>query len=279
VVTVAVRGMSVTNAISRVLSANNNWESILEIAKNPDIKIIISNTTEAGIVATADSIAAMPPASFPAKLLAFLYRRYQYFARDNTKGCVVLPTELIADNAHTLKKIVIELAAKNLLEADFMTWLNEANDFCNTLVDRIVPGRPGQDEQQKIAHELGYEDNLMVVVEPYNLWAIETDSDRVRETLSFTKANPEIKLVPSIYKYKEIKLRLLNGTHTLCCAIALWSGFNTVKEAMDNPIFKTFVVNLMQKEIGPAILDQDIKPVDIASFSREVIDRFSNPFL
>src|SRR5690606_14713076 len=222
---------SINNAISRVLSASKDWETILEAAHNPEMQIVFSNTTEVGIVLSNDKITDNPPASFPGKLLAFLYERYRHFKGDTTKGLVILPTELISDNATKLKKILHSLAAQNNLEKDFLAWLDEANDFCNTLVDRIVPGRLPKEEQQQTEQELGYQDQLMIMAEPFRLWAIETGSQRVKQILSFAEVDSSVVLVPSIDKFKEIKLRLLNGTHTLSCAAALWSGFITVKEA------------------------------------------------
>ncbi len=270
---------TLNNAISRVLSASNDWSSILEAAKNPALQAVFSNTTEVGIVMSNDQLTDAPPASFPGKLLAFLYERYGYFKGDPEKGLVILPTELISDNAQQLKKILLSLAAQNNLETAFVQWLEEANDFCNTLVDRIVPGRLPAAEQEATEALLGYQDELMIMAEPFSLWAIETDSVRVREKLSFAPVDAGIVLVPSIDKFKEIKLRLLNGTHTLSCAAALWSGFTTVKEAMNNDTFNQFVRGLMQQEIGKAILDPYIEQHDVDTFSSSVIDRFSNPFL
>lgn len=270
---------SVNNAISRVLSASKDWKAILEAARNPDMKVVFSNTTEVGIVLSNDKVADNPPASFPGKLLAFLHARYQHFGGDNSKGLVILPTELISENATKLKKILHNLAAQNNLGADFSKWLDEANDFCNTLVDRIVPGRLPENEQKETEQELGYQDKLMIMAEPFRLWAIETDSQRVKDALSFAQVDDGVVLVPSIEKFKEIKLRLLNGTHTLSCATALWAGFITVKESMQNKTFNAFVRGLMQNEIAKAIVDEHIKTQDVDDFSNRVIDRFSNPFL
>ncbi|SEG68027.1 tagaturonate reductase [Sphingobacterium lactis] len=267
------------NAISNVLSASKDWQEILKAAENPDLDIVFSNTTEVGITLSNDSIEENPPSSFPGKLLSFLYHRFHHFDGDEQKGLVILPTELISDNATKLKKIIITLATQNQLSAAFIAWLTSANDFCNTLVDRIVPGKLTTQDKMEVENLLGYQDDLMIMAEPFSLWAIETDSERVKQKLSFAKADENIKLVPSINKFKEIKLRLLNGTHTLSTAIALWSGFETVTEAMNNKHFHQFVDNLMRLEIGPAIVNQHIEKDDTAQFSRRVIDRFSNPFL
>lgn len=270
---------TLSNAISRVVAASHDWPLVLDAAANPDLEIVISNTTEAGIVESDDRISDTPPSSFPGKLLAFLYQRYQHFEGDMEKGLVILPTELITDNASKLKSIVHALAAKNKLEHPFIEWLEQANHFCNTLVDRIVPGRLPKEQHEATELLLGYTDQLMIMAEPFSLWAIETDSDRVKKTLSFAAVDKGIVMVPSIEKFKEIKLRLLNGTHTLSCAAAICGGFQTVKEAMQNDAFKTFVERLMLQEIGLAIQDQSITASDVREFSASVIDRFSNPYL
>ncbi|WP_343557819.1 tagaturonate reductase [Sphingobacterium sp.] len=269
----------INNSISRVLAANQHWSEILKSAENPDLEIVFSNTTEVGIVISEDHINDAPPASFPGKLLAILYRRFVYFNADENKGLTVVPTELISDNGAKLKSIIIDLAKLNKLPNEFIDWLDTANDFCNTLVDRIVPGALPLAEYTKTCALLGYDDQLMIMAEPFRLWAIETSSDRVKQRLSFALADPNVLLVPSIEKYKEIKLRLLNGTHTLSCALALLAGFETVKEAMQNAAFNQFIRLLMRDEIGPAILSDSISVADINDFSSKVIDRFANPHL
>lgn len=269
----------INNVISRVLSAHDEWKAILQAAQNPMLQILVSNTTEVGIVLSDDKMTDSPPASFPGKVLSFLYARYQYFQGAADKGLVVLPTELISYNGEKLKKIIFSLARQNDLEPAFFTWLESANDFCNTLVDRIVPGALPDADHQKAEAMLGYKDELLIMAEPFRLWAIETDSERVKAALSFAEVDPGIRLVPSIEKYKEIKLRLLNGTHTLVCAAALLNGVETVKGAMANPVFREFVENLMYSEIGPAIVDSHITQSEVDDFAKQVIDRFSNPFI
>lgn len=259
-------------AISRVLSAREEWNEILATAASADIEVIISNTTEAGIVESNDNIHDTPPASFPGKLLSYLYARYRAFSGDASKGLVILPTELISNNGDVLKQYTISLAQKNNLEDAFIHWLTSANTFCNTLVDRIVPGA-------FVDESLGYTDDLMIMAEPFTLWAIEANDPKVKEILSFESVDTGVVITPSVYKFKELKLRLLNGSHTFTCAYALLQGFVTVKEAMENASFKTFIEELAFNEIGQAIESEEITREDINDFASSVIDRFSNPFL
>src|SRR5665647_3929561 len=189
-------------SISRVLSATNEWDSILECAANPDMQVIISNTTEVGIVLTQDNIHHTPPHSFPGKLVAFLYQRFKYFNGDIQKGMVIIPTELIPNNGDILLSIVLELAHQNNLETSFIDWIENANYFCSSLVDRIVPGKLQPAEQEKVEAALGYTDELMIISEPYSLWAIESDNERVKEILSFAKGDNSVVLAPNINKFR-----------------------------------------------------------------------------
>ena len=74
----------------------------------------------------------------------------------------------------------------------FMDWLENANYFCNSLVDRIVPGKLPPAMQAKMEAETGYTDELMIMSEVYRLWAIESDKKRVHDVLSFSKADPGV---------------------------------------------------------------------------------------
>jgi tagaturonate reductase len=270
----------VNASISRVLSASNEWNEILKLASNADMQIILSNTTESGIVLDKnDKITNEPPASFPGKLLAFLYERWKAFNGSEESGMVIVPTELISDNGTMLKAIVTGLAALNDLEPEFLEWLNIHNHFCNSLVDRIVPGKLSAEEQKKAEDKLGYEDDLMIMSEVYGLWAIESSSEKVKDVLSFAQADKGVVITSSIEKFKEIKLRLLNGTHTFSCAMAFLAGFNTVKEAMADPAFSSYIDMLMKDEISRAIISKEISVDEKRTFAQNVIDRFSNPYL
>ena len=269
----------INSSISRVVSAKEQWADILQCAHNPDMQLIISNTTEVGIVLTEDDITLAPPSSFPGKLLAFLYERYKAFSGSAESGMVIVPTELITENGTRLREIVLELAEQNKLEKAFIQWVASANHFCNSLVDRIVPGKLPAAEQKDAENRLGYTDELMIMAEPFRLWAIEAGSDRVKEVLSFANADKGVVVTPDIEKFRELKLRLLNGTHTFSSAIAVFAGFQTVKEAMANEQMSGFVRRLMMLDIAPAVAGDTISYNEACAFANTVIDRFRNPFI
>ncbi len=284
--TLSVRGLEggteldqpvICSAISRVISATHQWSEFMKAASSEYLKIVISNTTEVGVQLLEESIFQEPPASFPAKLLAFLYERYKIFKGKPDAGMIIIPTELLTDNGGKLKSILTDLSNFNKLESSFIEWLVRHNRFCSSLVDRIVPGKPEPSIKEKLEKSWGYEDDLMSVCEPYRLWAIEGE-EAVRNVLSFYKVDEGVVIAPDINKFKELKLRLLNATHSLSCGLAYVSGFKTVRSAMEDVLFESYIRNLMMDEIAPAI-PYMISESEKREFGLKVLDRFRNPFL
>ena len=269
----------INSSISRVLSAKEEWNKILQCASNANMQLIISNTTEVGITLVDDDVNANPPVSFPGKLLAFLLARFHAFNGSIESGMVIVPTELIVDNATKLKSIVVELAKQNSLGDEFINWIETANDFCNSLVDRIVPGKLSQAEQKTTEEKLGYSDELMIMSESYRLWAIETTNERSKKILSFAKVDSGVIIADNIDVYRELKLRLLNGTHSFTCGLAFLAGFRTVKDAMANATFFSFETTLMMEEIAPSIVYDRLSLLDARDFAMKVLDRFRNPYI
>jgi tagaturonate reductase len=189
---------------------------------------------------------------------------------------VIVPTELIPQNGKKLEAIILELAHNNALEGAFMDWLESSNYFCDSLVDRIVPGRLPQPQKEALQKAAGFTDELMIMSESYSLWAIEASNPVVADKLSFCKADAGVVIAHDIDKFRELKLRLLNGTHTFSCGLAFLAGFTTVKEAMESNEIAGYMQNLMLNEIAPSI-PLKIETVDSTDFSNKVLDRFRNP--
>ncbi|MES2454741.1 MAG: tagaturonate reductase [Bacteroidota bacterium] len=284
--TICVRGLEggqpveeniISSAISKVLSADKDWFEILKIAASTDLQVIVSNTTEVGIQLVHEKISLNPPASYPAKLLSALYARYQNIGSAPAADIVIIATELIPDNGKKLEAIVYQLAAFNELEPDFATWLETHAFFCNSLVDRIVPGKPDGAALSVLEEELGYQDNLLIMAEPYRLWAIEGD-EKVSKLLNLESADPGVIVRPDIEIYRELKVRLLNGSHTLACAIAYLSGIETVNTAMRDQNLRNYITEVMREEIIPAIPYQ-VDLAEASAFADAVLDRFANPYI
>ena len=264
----------ICSAISRVLSARKQWPEVLQTVHDPELKIIISNTTEVGLQFVPENVFGNIPSSFPGKLLAVLHERFTFL---NQEKLIVIPTELISDNGEKLRAIINELAKFNHLDKDFMEWLDDKVKFCNSLVDRIVTKDPGEELLKDIQEEIGYDDELLTMCEDYRLWAIAGDNE-VKQVLSFATGDNGAFVKPDIDIFKFLKLHLLNGTHTLSASLAYLAGFDIVKQGMEDKVFSSFVEQLMLKDIAKAI-PYEIEKGVMEKFAFKVLDRFRNPFL
>ncbi len=264
-------------SISRVLAAGSHWTEIIKCAHNPEMKVVISNTTEVGIQLVKEKISQNAPSSFPGKLLAFLMERFHAFGGSKESGMIIIPAELIPDNGTKLKEIILALAKFNEVEASLLSWIENDNVFCNSLVDRIVSGKPSKDELARLENNLGYKDDLLSVSELFSLWAIEGD-DMVKEVLSFSKENKGVVISENIDLYRELKLRLLNGTHTFNCGLAFLAGFELTRDAMLDKEYGSFAAALMHEDIAAAI-PLTIPAETKHNYANDVIERFCNPYI
>ena len=253
--------------VSRCVDPYNNYEDYLALAKNPDFRFIISNTTEAGIAFDAKcNFEDRPALSFPGKLTQLLYQRYL----GHLPGFVILPCELISDNGDELKKCVLKYAATWELGEDFASWVENENSFCNTLVDRIVTGFP--EDSEKLFEEIGREDKLLNTAEPYHLWVIEGDFEN---ELPMKKAGLNVIWSNDVAPYKKMKVRILNGSHTSLVFPSLISGIETVKESLDDEQLSAFLNRCLFDCILPLLEDKE----EIKAFAAAVLERFANPYI
>ncbi|CUN06633.1 MULTISPECIES: tagaturonate reductase [Turicibacter] len=265
----------IIDSISEFIDPYMNFEAYLQLAEVETLELMISNTTEAGIVLDeSDSIEATPPKTFPGKVLAFLLHRYRHFNGDLTKGLYIVPCELIDNNGDELHRCVKRLAEVHHLEEGFMTWLDEANTFTNTLVDRIVPGYPAK-RIEEFTNQFGYLDKNMVLGEVFHLWVIE-DRNGISSVLKGAEANLNILFVKDIKPYKIRKVRILNGLHTLMVPVSYLYGIDTVGETMNDDLMLTFLNHTVEDEMIPAT-ERYLTADELRQFAKEVYDRFNNP--
>jgi tagaturonate reductase len=272
-----------TKEVRLVKSVQESVSSYRDYAKyekyilSPDLKIVVSNTTEAGITYVEDDdLTATPPTSFPGKVTALLYHRYKHFNGDPTKGLMFICCELIEDNATTLHKYVLRHAERTNLGADFINWVETACTFCDSLVDRIVPGFP-RDNINEIKEELGFDDNLVVKGEFYHLWVIGGKGyEKLQAELPLDKAGLHVVFQPSIKAFRDKKVRILNGSHTGMVPVALQLGCETVADAFHTPIVNKFINEMVEKEVLPVIEGDQ---AELKAFSAEILERFLNPYI
>jgi len=267
----------IITCLAGVCSAYDEYGAYAEFAKSPELRFILSNTTESGIVFDqSDRIEMEPPNSYPGKLTKFLYERFQHFDGAQDKGLIILPTELIEKNGGTLKEYCLKLAALWALPAAFASWLTGCNTFCNTLVDRIVTGYP-KDDAQALEGELGYSDKFLLAGEPFAFWAIESDDPAaIARELPLDKAGLPVVFSRDIQPYKERKVRLLNGAHTSSVFAAYLSGLETVGDMMKDPLMRKFLEAAVFDEIAPMV---PLPADEVKSFADSIIERFENPFI
>lgn len=255
-------------SISRAINPYRNFEDYITLAENQDFRFIISNTTEAGIVFSADDkLTDRPAKSFPAKLTQLLYARYQA----GLNGFVIFACELIDNNGKQLENFVAEYAKLWGLGEDFCKWIAEENDFCNTLVDRIVTGYP-KDEAESLLAETGYEDKLLDTAEPYHFWAIEGEHEK---ELPFHTAGLNVIWTDDVSPYKKRKVRLLNGSHTSLLFPSLLCGAETVKQSLDDVDLNKYLNTCLFDYILPALGDTE----ENRQFACAVLERFANPYI
>ena len=263
------------SCIQKGINPYNDYEEYLELAKEDSLQFLISNTTEAGIAYNdKDTLEGYPHQSFPAKVLALLYKRFQHFDGDPKKGLTIIPCELINHNADTLKEILLKYASKWELEEDFTDWLKEHNSFHNTLVDRIVPGYP-KDDIESYQSQLEYEDKLIVAAEVFLLWVIEGD-EKLKAKIPFDKIDENVLIVKDMQPYRTRKVRILNGAHTTMVPFSILYGNDTVKETLDDEFTGKFIQDAVLEEINPTL---SLSEEELKTFSEEVFDRFRNPFI
>lgn len=267
----------IASAINKVVSAADQWDLIVEAARNPALELIISNTTEAGLQYSEEKFAGkgQAPDSFPGKLTAVLHERFQALDGSAESGLVILPCELVVNNGNVLREMVLKLAQLNNFGPAFSEWIKKHNSFCNTIVDRIIPGMPEPKQQKETFEHLGYTDRLLLECESYLLWAIEGDS-RVEKALEFAKTDDRVIITGDIEPYREQKLRLLNGTHTFSVPLAWLCGQETVYQAVNDPQVSRFMQQLMQEEIAPTLEGISPRP---KAYAEEVFQRFQNPHI
>lgn len=269
------RRRELITSLSRGLNPYTSWSDYLATAHNPTMRFVVSNTTEAGIVyvPTEEPVDACP-ASFPAKLTAWLRERFDAFSGSAESGLVFMPCELIEQNGAALKACILHHAGDWGYEPQFHDWIEQDCTFLNTLVDRIVPGYP-HEEAEAMCEELGYEDRLICSAEIFHLLVIE-GPEKIKAELPFHEAGLNVVWTEDLQKYRTRKVGILNGAHTASVLAAFLGGVNTVREMMVDPDFGPYVRNAVFQEIMPA-LQMDVQ--DSAPFARAVLERFQNPFI
>lgn len=271
----SVEKVDLIACVNEEIPIYKEFDKYMALAESEQMQVIFSNTTEAGIeFVESDKLEDAPAKAFPAKLTQWLYHRFCFFNGDAERGMVIIPCELIDYNGEKLKEIVLQYCQLWQLDTKFVAWINEANHFCSTLVDRIVTGFP-RTEHDELQQKLGYQDNFMVTSEYFHLFVIQ-GPEKVKDVLRLHKTGLNILVVDDIYPYKQRKVAILNGAHTAMVPLAFMAGIDSVGDAMADALFNNYVDCLIHEEIIPTL---DLPKAELESFAGEVIKRFKNPYI
>ena len=273
-----LRQTRLVKCIRQVLAPSlaEDMELYQQLIISPDLRFVISNTTEAGIRYEAEDVTAEAPLTFPGKVTSLLWRRFLHYGGAKDKGLIFICCELIEDNGSTLRQYVLRHAEVQGLGEEFIQWVKECNIFVDTLVDRIVPGFP-KDNIDEVKAELGYDDNAVVKGELYHLWAIGAEGyETLARELPLDRASLHLLFMPDIKKFRDKKVRILNGSHTGMVPVALQLGCETVMDAFNNPDVNRFINAMVAEEVLP-LIDED--PAELKSFADSILERFYNPYI
>ena len=271
----AVDSIQMIDVINGGLNPYTQNDEFMALAEDPNIRFVISNTTEAGIAFDPSCrLDDKPASSYPGKLTQLLYHRFEHFKGDMSKGFIILPCELIFLNGKELKKCIYQYIELWQLGEEFKAWFEQACGVYCTLVDRIVPGYP-KDTIAQIHERIGYSDNLVVKGEIFHLWVIEAP-ETVAAEFPADKAGLNVLFVPSEAPYHERKVTLLNGPHTVLSPVGYLSGLDTVKECVEDAEVGQFVKKVMYGELLETL---NLPKPELEAFADSVVERFVNPYV
>lgn len=269
-----VNDSRIITSVSKVFDCAEDYDEYMALAKLDTLRFVVSNTTEAGIVLDEKDVFEGLPATYPGKLTKFLYERFNAFSGAKDKGLIILPVELIEENGKKLKECVLALSDSWNLPEEFKCWLNECNVFCSTLVDRIVTGYP-RGYADKVCEEIGYQDKLVDIGEPFALWVIESDKD-ISGEMPLDKIGLPVVFTDNHKPYKERKVRVLNGAHTSSILAGYLYGIDIVRDCMSDKIMSKFIHKIVMDEIVPQV---NLPLDEVKEFADSVFERFENPFI
>jgi tagaturonate reductase len=237
-------------------------QNLEKYALDPDIRFVVSNTTEAGIQYVKDAD------TFPAKIARLVTARF----RAGLGGFVFIPCELIEHNGDKLKECV----KKYIDDVDILKWIDEKCVFCSTLVDRIVAGRPDEESALRYERELGERDETLVCGEPFHFFVIELpEAFDLESELPLKAAGINVVYTRDMQPYRTRKVRFLNAAHTTLVYLGLEKGFEEVEQCISDDELNRFLRKVIFEEIFPTV---DLPDEEKKAYAESVLERFANPF-
>ena len=280
--TVVTRGESgdryrVIGSLLDILVALDDVNGIVARLADPSIRIVTLTVTEKGYCVdpasgrldvthpeiVADCRDRERPCTAPGLIVAGLRRRYA----TGIEPFTVLTCDNLSKNGNIVRASVIDFA--RLSDPDIVPWLEDHLACPSTMVDRIVPKTTEQDIEAT-RQTCGYADAWPVVAEPFCQWVIEDNFPLGRPSFE----SSEVVFVSNVHSHEEMKLRLLNGSHSALAYIGLLAGYATVAETMRDTAIRRYLERLALADLAPTL--DGPKGVDLAAYIRSLHLRFAN---
>lgn len=254
-------------------------ETLLAAMCEPQVAIVSLTITEKGYChspATGQLMLDHPaiaadlqnphqPKSAPGVVVEALARR----KAAGLPAFTVMSCDNMPENGHVMRNVV--LAYAQAVDAELAKWIEQNVTFPSTMVDRIVPAVTPE-TLDKIEQLTGVRDPAGVACEPFRQWVIEDNFVAGRP--AWEKAGAE--LVADVLPFEEMKLRMLNGSHSFLAYLGYLAGYQHINDCMGDENYRRAARALMLQEQAPTL---KVKGVDLARYADQLIERYSNPAL
>jgi fructuronate reductase len=268
--------------VQNVLVAPENPEAVLAVMSDPAIRIVTLTVTEKGYChdpATGALNFAHPDivhdleTALPRSAPGFLVRALQRRRDAGAPPFTVLTCDNLPENGKLVRRAVLDLARR--FDPALADWIAAEGRFPATMVDRITPATKPEDIE-RLAQKIGYRDEAPVLCEPFRQWVVEDDFVPAYGT----DARPDLaaagaEMVSDVTPYENMKLRMLNGTHSSLAYLGYLAGHESIAETVADPVFATYVKRLWREEIIPSFTPA--QGVDIQAYAEALYERYSNP--
>ena len=267
----------VVGSVREALFAPDQLTAVIARIARAETKIITLTVTEKGYCANAtkreplwdhvDIAHDLAHADAPCSVLGVLAAGLHERRRKRGAPLTILCCDNLPENGAVLEAWVHQFVLR--LYPQIMPWLRDNVRFPSSMVDRIVPATRAEDRADA-ARALGVEDFGVVRAEPFSQWVIEDNFAAERPAWDAVGAQ----FVSDVKPFEKMKLRLLNGSHSLMAYLGYLAGYETIAQTIRDPAFDRLVRALMHEAEVTLV---PIEGMDFGAYSQQLISRFGNP--
>lgn len=262
------------NSIKEILFGLTEKNKIRSLIASPEIELITLTVTEKGYHFDENKKLLLNDEiinDFEDKELLTVIGHISYGLinrfKKNKQKITILSCDNLSENGNVLQNLITSFIEK--IEPSCLEWLKTHVDFPLSMVDGIVPNN----NKTSDFFDLPYKDNSLVVTEPYREWYIESKDTKLQRILN----NDKINFVDDVKFYENIKLKILNASHSAIAYIGHLLGYVYVHEAINDNTCFNFISNFLDKEVIPTLPHKN--DFDLISYKNRVLKRFKNSFI